>query len=85
MMTDLETFTIVLQRAKDNGFKGFEENPSAEWWTEHRGRRYLMLLFSHEFAEKYFGDKFKHKIQQAVIDKNPLAYYYNNHEPKDAT
>lgn len=77
-MIEEEKFKIIIERAKD--FIGFEENPEPKWWVAHRGRRYLMLLFSHEFAQAYWGKGWKEHIQKAVLSGKPLDYYLKNHE-----
>lgn len=36
----------------------------------------LLPLFDHFFAQCFFGNEYKHEMQQAIVADNPLEYYY---------
>ena len=44
---------------------------------------FYTILFSHAFAQAFFGDEWQQKLREMVLEENPLEYLYERIEDKD--
>lgn len=49
--------------------------PSGSWRMD-----FYTLFFSHAFAQAFFGDEWQQKLQEMVLEENPLTYLYERIE-----
>lgn len=68
-----DIFRIALKKAEENGF-------DTEAWMKKEGYINVFpclatgMVYSHEFAEKFFASNFRDNLQEMVLRDNPYEY-----------
>jgi hypothetical protein len=71
-------------KALNNGYKpslaecraclSLREIVASDFWEEVDDGRYMVVLFSHDFAKAFFGQDWRAHLRQLVLEENHFAY-----------